>query len=92
MTARRLLISGRVQGVGYRHWLARQAALLDVSGWVRNLGDGRVEAVVSGEGSAIEAMVQACHRGPASAGVSRVEVEVTEPVGAPGFQTLPTVP
>ena len=81
---------GRVQGVGYRYWLAGQARELGLSGWVRNLGDGRVEAVVSGSEAAVAAVMQACWRGPAAAMVSQVEVSEAEPVRTPGFQTLPT--
>ncbi len=90
MTARRLLISGRVQGVGYRHWLTGQASALGVCGWVRNLGDGRVEAVVSGSDAAVAALIQACWRGPALAAVTEVEISAAEPVRTPGFQAAPT--
>ena len=76
--ARRLLISGRVQGIGYRESMRLAAESLGVSGWVRNLRDGRVEAVVSASAEKVDAMVAWAHRGPSSARVDRVEVEPAE--------------
>ena len=67
-------ITGRVQGVGYRAWTARDAARLGLSGWVRNLRGGEVEAVFSGPRSTVEAMLVACSRGPEPAKVSKVEI------------------
>lgn len=72
---KRLLISGTVQGVGYRAWMARTAPQYQLSGWVRNLRDGRVEAMLRGEAVEIDAMVQACYRGPGQALVARLLVE-----------------
>ena len=69
----RLLISGRVQGVGFRAFVAREARTLGLAGFVRNLADGRVEAVFEGAPAAVDALRLACARGPAGARVERVE-------------------
>jgi acylphosphatase len=71
---RRIVIEGRVQGVGYRYF-ARSAALrLGVAGWVRNRGDGSVEALLSGPAEAVEALIAELERGPRGATVLRIEV------------------
>ncbi len=69
-----VLISGLVQGVAYRAWAERRANALGLSGWVRNLADGDVEAVISGPANAVEAMLFACRDGPRGARVDRVDV------------------
>ena len=66
-------VSGIVQGVFFRQKTKRQAESLGVNGWVRNLPDGRVEAVFEGEEEAVKALVDYCHRGPSSARVENVE-------------------
>jgi acylphosphatase len=82
MVARRLLIGGRVQGVGFR-WFARDAALREgVGGWVRNLPDGRVEALIEGEADAVTRMERALRSGPRGARVDTVHVDIEEPRGA----------
>jgi acylphosphatase len=68
----RVLISGKVQGVGYRLWTVRQAKCLGLKGWVRNLPDDGVEAVFSGDRPAVLQMVQLCHQGPRAAVVKEV--------------------
>lgn len=90
MSALHLLISGRVQGVGYRDWLARRAHALGLQGWVRNLADGRVEAVLAGPDEAVWAGVRACQDGPPLAQVLNI---ATTPCPAPGtdsFEKKPT--
>jgi len=79
--ARKFLISGRVQGVGFR-WFTESAAARDgLHGWVRNLPDGRVEAQAEGEADAVERFERALRRGPAGARVDAVEVESVMPTG-----------
>lgn len=70
----RVLITGRVQGVGYRAWTRDKAAVLGVSGWVRNRRNGDVEAVFSGTESAVETMLDACRDGPGWARVTDVRI------------------
>ncbi|HLY09005.1 MAG TPA: acylphosphatase [Planctomycetota bacterium] len=78
MVRAHLLISGVVQGVGYR-WACRRAAQsIGVTGWVRNLPDGRVEAVVQGHREQVDRVIQWCQRGPEDAQVSDVAVSYEE--------------
>jgi acylphosphatase len=74
-TASRWLISGRVQGVGFRWFVYRYAEELGVQGWARNLPDGRVEVVATGEPRVVEQFEQVLHRGPLLARVEHVEKE-----------------
>jgi acylphosphatase len=77
--ARRFVISGRVQGVGFR-WFAQTAAAREgIHGWVRNLADGRVEAKAEGEVEAIDRFEQALRHGPPGARVEQLEIEHTAP-------------
>ena len=71
----RFLVGGQVQGVGYRWFVARHARGLGLTGYARNLGDGRVEVVASGDESALNELEQLLRRGPANAQVSGVERE-----------------
>ena len=64
---RRLIATGRVQGVGFRQFVLRIAHELNVTGWVRNRADGTVEAIVCGDAAAVEAMIDRARRGPAGA-------------------------
>ena len=64
---RRVLITGRVQGVGYRAWVEHRARAHDLEGWVRNRRDGSVEALFAGPAEVVAAMVASCRRGPSSA-------------------------
>jgi acylphosphatase len=78
-------VSGVVQGVNFRWYTAEHARSRDVSGWIRNLDDGRVEAVFEGPKDAVEAMVDWCREGPRHARVANVEVAWEEPEGLAGF-------
>ncbi len=78
MVRARLLISGRVQGVFYRATCRDQAATRGLSGWVRNLSDGRVEALLQGQPGKVEDMIQWCYRGPDGARVSGIDVAYEE--------------
>ncbi len=60
----RVVVSGHVQGVGYRAWVENEALVHRLDGWVRNRWDGTVEMVLSGEAAAVNAVVAACRRGP----------------------------
>jgi acylphosphatase len=94
MTAKRLIISGRVQGVGFRDWMVAQAQVLGVEGWVRNRRDGSLEAWVDGDTAAVEELLRACRRGPRAAHVLSIEETMEERPDEwpeePGFVRLPT--
>jgi acylphosphatase len=90
MKAHLLRIEGRVQGVGYRDWMHREAERLGVQGWVRNRPDGSVQALVAGEEGAVQALLTLCRRGPFLARVDRIEETLTDPPPEPGFRQLPT--
>ncbi|GAA2741836.1 MULTISPECIES: acylphosphatase [Kitasatospora] len=85
MIRRRVLVSGLVQGVFYRDTCRREAAGLGVAGWVRNLPDGRVEAVFEGEREAVERMVAWCGRGSSRSAVDHVDVTEEPPEGLTHF-------
>jgi acylphosphatase len=70
----RVIIEGRVQGVGFRFWTERLAAEHHISGWVRNRGDGAVEALFCGRTDDVAAMLARCQRGPSAARVAAVKV------------------
>ena len=74
MTTRHLRIRGRVQGVGFRMYMQREAQRHGVAGWVRNRHDGSVEAVVQGDADAVEAVIAWARHGPPSARVTNVDV------------------
>jgi len=71
---RRLVVTGRVQGVFYRDWAVEQARLLGLNGWVRNRTDGSVEALVSGAPEMVGAIIERARRGPPAARVDDVAV------------------
>lgn len=85
MSARLLVIAGRVQGVGFRDWMVVRARRLGIAGWVRNRPDGLVEALVAGDEAAVEELLRACRRGPLAAEVHSITEEWAEPPEAPGF-------
>ncbi len=78
MVRAHLFISGIVQGVGYRWHCRRHAQGLGLKGWVRNLDDGRVEAVLQGTREQVEGMIQWCYRGPSEAQVTDIAVTYEE--------------
>jgi len=80
--ARRYLVSGRVQGVGFRYFTEAVAAREGLHGWVRNLPDGCVEAAAEGEADAIERFERAIRHGPPGACVEGVEVDEDVPHGS----------
>lgn len=82
-----VLISGKVQGVGYRYYTTRQAQNLKLNGWVKNLPDGRVEAVFEGKRPIVEKMIQWCYRGSPNAVVADVAVKIQASQGLSGFET-----
>jgi acylphosphatase len=87
----RLVIEGRVQGVGYRWWARSHARMLRLRGWVRNRRDGSVELLAIGPVDLVEQFVAACRQGPAAAqvkSVARLDVEAPDVVG---FEERPTV-
>ena len=93
----RVIIQGRVQGVGYRAWVEHRARAHALEGWVRNRTDGSVEALFSGPQDVVADMVTLCRRGPSSA---RVAAVVEEPAnfdalglrrGGERFSVLPTI-
>jgi acylphosphatase len=79
-------VTGMVQGVFFRAWTAERARALGVVGWVRNASDGSVEGHLEGDKSAVQQLVDQLHRGPPSARVAAVDAEVSEPIGADGFE------
>jgi acylphosphatase len=86
----RVLIGGRVQGVGFRYWTERVAQELGLSGWVRNRRDGSVEALFAGSPDAVAEMLDRAHEGPSGALVTSVRI-VEEGLDPPdGFGVLPT--
>jgi acylphosphatase len=93
---RRVVVRGRVQGVGYRAWTEDTALINGLDGWVRNRRDGTVEAVFAGLADAVEAMIEACREGPGSARVDAVDVHDAGPSelamrrSSGGFSVLPT--
>jgi len=85
-TRAHVFVSGRVQGVFFRATTRDEASDRDVDGWVRNLEDGRVEAVFEGPEDAVEAMVEFCHEGSDAARVEDVEISWEDPQDEDGFR------
>lgn len=83
-------ISGRVQGVGFRYSTCELAEQLGLGGWVRNLGDGRVEAIFEGPAADVARAVAWCRHGPSGARVSDVRSEPERPIGESGFRARPS--
>ncbi|MCP9630414.1 acylphosphatase [Rhodopseudomonas palustris] len=92
-----VMIRGRVQGVGYRAWVATTAQANGLEGWVRNRRDGSVEALFAGGETVVADMIEACHRGPSAAHVDTIVVEeageelLAQRHAGERFSILPTV-
>ena len=87
--ARKVRVTGRVQGVYFRGWTQSEARRLGLGGWVRNEHDGTVAALIAGPPEAVEEMLRLMHRGPLDARVDRVEVAEADAADAPtGFSVL----
>jgi acylphosphatase len=82
--ARRYLISGRVQGVGFRYFTEAAALREGLSGWVQNLPDGRVEIAAEGEAEAVERFERSIRQGPPLSRTTHVDVEETTPTALHG--------
>ena len=85
MRSVRLLISGHVQGVGFR-WAVDAGGRPGVGGWVRNLSDGRVEARLEGDDAAVDGAIAFCRRGPDIARVESVDLSEVKPEGVEAFR------
>lgn len=84
-----MIITGRVQGVGFRNYLQFKARQFNIKGWVRNRTDGSVEAVIQGDDAQVEALILRAHRGPPKSAVRGVTVsDATGEFTA--FETRPT--
>jgi len=94
---RHVTVTGRVQGVGYRAWVAGEASARHLEGWVRNVRDGNVEALFAGPAEAVADMIAACRRGPSMARVEAVKEDGGNPDAlglrraGERFSVLPTV-
>ena len=93
MPACRIRIAGRVQGIGYRAWVVKTATKLGLKGWVRNLTDGTVEILASGDQEALALLAEQCRRGHMLAKVTDLAVTPDDPaeVTEPDFHAAPTV-
>ena len=83
---RRLIVHGRVHGVGFRVFVARAAQARGVTGWVRNRPDGTVEVVLEGQPEPVESVVELCREGPRAADVTSVETTDEQPEGLRRFE------
>ena len=88
LVARRVVVSGRVQGVWFRETVRRSAARHGVAGFVRNLPDGTVEALFEGPPAEVGSLIEVCRRGPPNARVDRVVVRAEPPRGLRSFEVL----
>ena len=91
IVGRRLAISGRVQGVGFRYFVTLSARQHGLRGWVRNRSDGSVEALLIGEETGVAAVIEQCRRGPPMGHVDRLDAVPTQDDGSPDFTERATV-
>lgn len=87
----KVIVSGKVQGVGFRSFLSTLAEKIGVNGWVRNRTNGTVEAMFQGEEAFVDAMLRKCKEGPPRARILRMDVEEAKDIVDKGFKQLPTV-
>jgi acylphosphatase len=90
MIAKSLVLVGKVQGVGFRDWMAVRARRTGLAGWVRNRRDGSLEALIAGDAPAVEELLRACRRGPPGADVITITEDFADPPTEPGFYKRPT--
>jgi len=90
IVSKRFVIDGRVQGVGFRYFVVREAEALGVSGWVRNLPDGRVEVLASAEPALVDVFEGRLWHGPPHARIRTIATSDGEAPTAAGFRVLPT--
>ncbi|PWN07739.1 acylphosphatase [Rhodohalobacter mucosus] len=83
MEKRKIKIQGRVQGVGFRHFTVQNARRLNLNGWVMNMPDGSVEALITGDDEDVSKMMDKLKEGPAAARVDRLEWDSAEPDSLP---------
>lgn len=88
--ARRVVVAGRVQGVGFRYAFADEARMRGLGGWVRNRRDGRVEALISGPAADVEAMIAWARVGPPAARVTSIDIEEAIAASVP-FEIVATL-
>jgi acylphosphatase len=86
----RLIVRGRVQGVGFRWWAREEAGRLGLDGWVRNLADGSVELLAAGPETVVVEFIESCRSGPRGARVSSVERHAAADEAVGGFEARPT--
>jgi acylphosphatase len=91
IVARRLEVSGKVQGVGFRYFVTHGARQQGLRGWVRNRHDGSVEALLIGEDAAVAAVIEQCRRGPLQARVDRIDAALAQDDGSVDFTERTTV-
>jgi acylphosphatase len=84
------IVTGAVQGVGYRAWIEGQAQSLGLDGWVRNRRDGSVEVLVSGDDDRVEQLLAALRQGPPGSRVEAVSIADSAEAVSPGFRILPS--
>ena len=90
MKTLQLIISGKVQGVSYRYWFSTTAQQLGIQGWVRNLSNGNVEAVIQGEEQSLKALIESAHEGPTLASVDEIVQQESSATNLNGFEILAT--
>ncbi|MGC9268780.1 acylphosphatase [Acidiphilium sp.] len=91
MIAKSLVLTGRVQGIGFRDWMTVRARRLGLAGWVRNRRDGTLEALIAGNAPAVEELLRACRLGPPGAEVLTITEDFADPPIEPGFFKRPSV-